>query len=84
MRQIYYNFIREQNINDILSNIIEISYSQKLKLLQNLQKNFSTKLICMALNEYDMKYIRKNRIQLNILYNTLKGICQRYKEKGII
>ena len=38
MRQIYYNFIREQNINDILSNIFEISYSEKLKLLQNLQK----------------------------------------------
>jgi len=81
MRDIYYTYIRENKLNDILSNICELSYTQKLKILKELKKDFNIKIICQALNEFDIHYIRKNRIQLKIIYNTLKGICQRELKK---
>ena len=81
MRDVYYTYIKENKLNDILSNIYELSYTQKLKILKELKKDFNTKILCQALNEFDIKYIKKNRVQLKIIYNTLKGICQRDKLK---
>lgn len=77
MRDLYYNYIRENNLNDLLSDIHELSYSQKIKLLKRLQKDFNSLIVCQALNTYHQEYIKKNRVRLNIIYNTLKGMCQR-------
>ena len=77
MRDTYYNFINEQNFNDNLSDISELSYSQKIIILKELQIDFDNSTICLALNDYHQRYIKKNRVRIKLLYNTLKGICQR-------
>ena len=80
MRSVYYQYIKDNQLNDILSYITEISYSKKMSILQGLQKDFDSKTIRLALNKYDVEYIKKNRVRINLIYNTLKGICQRLQE----
>lgn len=77
MKDVYYNFINEHNFNDNLSDIPELSYSQKIIILKELQIDFSNDTVCLALNDYHQRYIKKNRVRIKLLYNTLKGICQR-------
>lgn len=80
MRKVYYQYIKDNQLNDILGYITEISYSMKISILKELQKDFDSKTIRLALNKYDVEYIKKNRVRLNLIYNTLKGICQRLQE----
>lgn len=80
MRQQYYEFLLLYGINDTLSYIDELSYSDKMKILQKLLNEFEPPLICKSLNLYYINYIACNRVQINLIYNTLKGICQRTKE----
>lgn len=80
MRKVYYQYIKDNQLNDILGYITEISYSMKISILKGLQKDFDSKTIRLALNKYDVEYIKKNRVRLNLIYNTLKGICQRLQE----
>ena len=80
MRTPYYQYIKDNQLNNILGYITEISYSKKMSILQGLQKDFDSKTIRLALNKYDVEYIKKNRVRINLIYNTLKGICQRLQE----
>ena len=77
MRDVYLNYIRDNQLNDNLSDIPELSYSQKIIILKELQEEFDHLTICLALNDYHQRYIKKNRVRIKLLYNTLKGICQR-------
>jgi hypothetical protein len=81
MKDEYYSLLRNHSINDNLSDIQELSYSQKTKMLERLLKDFNSDIVCVALNIYHQQYIKKNRVRLNIVYNTLKGICQRGLKK---
>jgi hypothetical protein len=77
MRVLYFQFIKKNNISDILSLIPELSYSYKKKILSSLLSHYTNEQINRALNIYEINYIKKNRVDLNIIYNTLKGIIQR-------
>ena len=80
MREQYYDFLLLYGINDTLSYIDELSYSDKIKILQKLLNDFEPSFICKSLNLYYINYIVHNRVRINLIYNTLKGICQRLKE----
>lgn len=80
MRAVYYQYIKDNQLNDILGYITEISYSKKLSILKGLKEHFDSKTIRLSLNKYDMEYIKKDRVRINLIYNTLKGICQRLQE----
>lgn len=80
MRTQYYQYIKDNQLNDILSYITVISFSKKLSILKGLRQDFDSKTIKLALNKYDVEYIKTNRIRINLIYNTLKGICQRIQE----
>jgi hypothetical protein len=77
MRNEYYKFISENKINDTFIYIPEISYSYKLLTLKSLKEIYTNEQINIALNEYELNYIRKNRVDIKKLYNTLKGIIDR-------
>ena len=79
MRDNYYTFIKQNKLSDILSSIPELSYSYKQKVLSSLLSQYTNEQINAALNIYELNYIRKNRVNLNIIQNTLKGIIQRNK-----
>lgn len=81
MKKLYYDFIKEFNISDILNNIEILSYSQKLKILKNLLTKYSVDNINMSLNDYYLNYIKLNRIDNNRILNTLKGMCERRNNK---
>lgn len=81
MRQEYNDFLTLYGINDTLSEIEGLSYSYKQKLLQKLLNQYSPEIICKALNFYYIQYIKLERVRIPLLYNTLKGICERLKEE---
>ena len=77
MRNEYYKFISENKINDTFIYIPEVSYSFKLLTLKSLKERYTNEQINIALNEYELNYIRKNRVDIKKLFNTLKGIIDR-------
>lgn len=77
MRNEYYKFISENKLNDTFIYIPEIAYSYKLSILVTLKERYTNEQINIALNEYELNYIRKNRVDIKKLYNTLKGIIDR-------
>ena len=81
MRDVYYTYIIDNGFNDNLSDISELSYSQKIIILKELTEEFPVDIICKALNNYHRNYIKKNRVRIKLLYNTLKGMCQRETKK---
>jgi hypothetical protein len=77
VKEIYYDYIRKFNINDTFIYIIELSYTQKLQILTRLKTFYDNEQINMALNYYEINYIRLNRVDIKRIYNTLKGIIDR-------
>jgi hypothetical protein len=77
MRDKYYNFLREHNLPDILHDIPEMSYSQKIKVIERLRADYVDGIVRLGLNQYHQNYIKKKRVRLDIIFNTLKGICER-------
>lgn len=83
MRDKYFNFIKENKILDILSEIEEMSYSIKLRILEELSKKYNVQEINYALYYYNKRYIKENRIDLIKLKNTLKYLCKEGKNASI-
>lgn len=79
MREQYYNFIKENKISDILSEIPDISYTVKMNILKEFLKLFSAETINRALNRYKIDYIDNNRVILFRLKNLLHFYCKYYK-----
>ena len=77
MRDKYYNFLREHNLPDVLHDIPEMSYSQKIKVLERLRVDYVDEIVRLGLNQYHQNYIKKKRVRLDIISNTIKGICER-------
>ena len=77
MRDKYYTFLSDNRISDTFIHIPEISYTKKLNILQSLFTIYTNEQINKALNEYELNYIRLNRIDIKLIFNTLKGIIQR-------
>lgn len=76
MKKEYYNLISNNELIDIFSEIKELSYSKKLKILQNLLKLYDSSIINKAMIEYKEKYINNNKYNLHFLENTLKYLCK--------
>jgi len=81
MRSKYIQFILDNKIADILSEIPELSYSQKWAILNELIDCYSTEQINIALYIYKKDYIDLNRVRILLIKNTLKNICER-KQNG--
>ena len=76
MRKEYYAFLEKTRIRDLLSLINEIPYSKKLVIVQNLHEKYTVSVINQAFNDYQQNYMY--RVELRILENVLKGLCNRY------
>jgi IS1 family transposase len=74
----YKKFIKENNIEDVLSFLNYMTYSSRLRLLQNLMQNFKVEIINMALREYYISYIQLERDNRMVIKNILKGLCNKY------
>ena len=81
-REQYYKYISEKKLSDILSLILELSYSQKLKILQSLETEYDTTIINQALVYFQKKYIDIHRVNFNCIDKTLLCLCRVIKEKG--
>jgi hypothetical protein len=81
MRNNYIQFILDNKIADILSEIPELSYSQKWAILNELIEKYSIEQINIALYVYKKQYIDLNRVKIFLIKNTLKNICER-KQHG--
>lgn len=77
MRDKYYSYLREHNLPDVLHDIPELSYSQKLKILERVRSDYDDIIVRLGLNQYHQNYIKKKRVRLEIISNTIKGICER-------
>jgi hypothetical protein len=77
MRSKYIQFILDNKLSDILSEVYELSYSQKLLILEELLKKYSEHTINIALYVYKKEYIDLNRVKILLIKNTLKNICER-------
>jgi len=77
MRSEYYKFLSDNKLSDMFSHIPELSYSYKLIVLKELIAHYTIEQVNMALNEYELNYIKLNRVDIGKLPNTLKGIITR-------
>ena len=77
MRNNYIQFILDNKIADILSEIPELSYSQKWAILNELIDCYSIEQINIALYVYKKDYVDLNRVRILLIKNTLKNICER-------
>ena len=84
MREIYYMMLKEFSLNDTLSNIPELPFTKKIKMLRILLENNKPESINMALIDYQINYINLKRVDLKIIMNVLKGLCNKYKKKDIV
>ena len=80
MRKDYYNLIKEYGLSDILSEIQNISYTKKQIILSSLLETYSPQTLNMALNDYKIKYIDLNRVDVFRLKNTLKYFCKKFEK----
>ena len=79
MRDNYYKFLNKTGIINFLDNIEELSYSKKLKILEELNKEFKAEEINKALVMYKKRYIDIGRVNLMSMKNILKGMCKIFK-----
>lgn len=82
MRDQYIQFILDNKISDILSGIIELSFSQKMFILQELLERYSVNAINIALYIYKKDYIDLKRVKLMLIRNTLKNLCERQHDNN--
>ncbi len=78
----YYNLIYKNKIPDVFCNIPELSYTQKYNILNNLLQKYTSLCVSHALCEYEISYINNNRVNLEIIYSTLKKFCEILKNKN--
>jgi len=76
MRNKYIQFILDNSIADILSEIYELSYSQKSAILENLLEKYPVEEINIALYIYKKNYIDLNRVRISLIKNTLITIMR--------
>lgn len=82
MREEYYTLIKQYGFLDIFSEIEELPYSKKTKLIQDLiDKKYSINAIKLALYEYKMNYIDLERINLTAIGRILESLTQKYAQR---
>lgn len=79
----YFQLLYKNKLPDIFHVIPELSYTQKLKIVQNLLQKYPPLIVEHALCEYDMYYIQNDRVNLEIIFSVLKGICERIKNSKL-
>lgn len=77
MKSKYIQFILDNSIADILSEIHELSYSQKWMILDSLLEKYPVEEINIALYIYKTNYIDLNRVRISRIKNTLITIMRK-------
>jgi hypothetical protein len=77
MQQIYFDFLKMYNLENLLEKTT-LSYSNKLKGLNELLSLFKPEILNMALREYYLEYIKIGRHFDYSCFNILKGLCKKY------
>lgn len=78
MRDQYYSLIKSKGIQDTLMWVEDLPYSKKYEILDELLKTYSIEAINSALYNYEVKYIRLNRINSFFTRNVLIGLCRKF------
>lgn len=81
MKNEYYNCLISNKLSNVLIAIPEVSYSQKLKILQVLLSKYDRKIVEIAFNEYKQKFIDCNRIQIPMIMIELNKLCRFFQMK---
>ena len=79
VREQYYKIIKDNNIPNVLVELVELPYSRKLKILNELLIKFELSVVKLALNLYKLNYIDVKRVNLFVVRNTLISICTNLK-----
>lgn len=82
MRTEYYQYIQNNNIADILSLILDLSFTEKHRILENILKEYTSEECNQALIYYQKKYIELHRVNYNCIDKTLLCLCKLIREKG--
>jgi hypothetical protein len=89
-REEYYNFLKSKKLIDIMDSLYGLSYSQKLKIINDVMFDrdnnqiYSSSEINLVLTYYYNNYILLNRSNISKLSNVLKGYCKIVRQKGKI
>ena len=83
MKKAYYSYLNQHSISDILYNISEMSYSEKIKIIKKLLHLYTPSIINLALEDYKTNYIQNNRVNLITIFFILKGICKKFKSLNL-
>jgi len=76
VRDQYFSIIKEKDLPNVLGCILELSYSNKLKILKELLDRFNLQDLKIALNLYKQNYIDLNRTQILYLKNVIISLCK--------
>lgn len=79
MREEYYKIIKENNIEDKLSWVDDLTYSKRCEILKQLLERYKVEIINYALRQYEQRYIRLHRIIPYMTKNVLINLCNEYK-----
>ena len=80
MKEKYYELLKQYGIADTLILLSELSYTRKFNLIEFLIKSYTPITINKALNDYQIKYININRVELRMMKGILIGFCKKYEE----
>ena len=80
MKEKYYELLKLYGIADTLILLSELSYTRKFNLIEFLIKSYTPITINKALNDYQIKYININRVELRMMKGILIGFCKKYEE----
>ena len=78
MREQYYDLIKENNLEDKLSWVDDLTYSKRCEILKHLLEKYTVETINYALRQYENRYIRLHRIIPYMTKNVLINLCNEY------
>ena len=81
MREQYYSFIKENEIQDTLSWVEDMSYTKKLQIIQELLKVYSKSVVNISLAQYEDRYIKAHRVVSYMTRNILVNLCKMIQSK---
>jgi hypothetical protein len=82
MKDQYYQYIKTNGIQDVLSWINEIPYSKKLHMLEDILSVFDKSVVNVALAKYEENYIKTHRVVPMLCRNILVSLCKMIQDKN--
>jgi len=82
IKEKYYSLIKEKSLPNVLGEILEVSYSKKISILEELLSRFDESVIKIALGIYKQNHVDINKINITRLKNELVG-CSLFVIKNL-